>query len=112
MKKIILFIAFLLILINFSNAQTGETELYSKLEKQEVKLDSVYSKLEKSISEIDRLDLTKSQNAWLKFRNLNCSFKSQENSQGGVISNKLKINCKIQSTKERIIELTDLINEF
>ena len=93
-------------------AQTGETELYEELEKQEKNLELVYKKLESKISEIDKMQLGESQKYWEEFINANCSFKSQEKSEGGVISNKMKIGCKIESTLSRIDELSSLIDGF
>ena len=94
-----------------SIAQTGETELYTELQNAEKKLDTVYGKLKKSLSDIDKNSLEKSQYDWVKFRDSNCNFKSLKESEGGVIANKLYIDCQIQTTEIRIKELTELLSD-
>jgi uncharacterized protein YecT (DUF1311 family) len=108
-KKLTFTLMISLMLVSFSNAQTGETELYQDLEKTEKKLDSVFVKLKINLTDINKKSLTKSQNDWLKFRDSNCNFKSLKESEGGVIANKLYIDCQIQTTEIRIKELTDLL---
>lgn len=98
-----------LIFGTISFAQTGETELYQDLQKTEKRLNVVYEKIKDKLLEIDKNALEKSQNDWLKFRDSNCNFKSQKESEGGVIANKLYIDCKIQITEIRIKELTELL---
>src|SRR5690606_41967263 len=97
--------------VQISIAQTGETELYAELQRAEKKLDTIYGKLKKSISDIDKNSLVKSQNYWIKFRYSNCNFKSLKESEGGVIANKLYIDCLIQTTEIRIKELTELLTD-
>ena len=53
-KKIILFSTFFLIIVHYSNAQTGETELFTELEKTELKLNIVFEKLKSKINDIDK----------------------------------------------------------
>ena len=96
-------------LVTVSIAQTGETELYRDLKKNEKRLDSVYGKLKNKLTDINKKSLTKSQNDWFKFRDSNCNFKSLKESEGGVFANKLYIDCQIQATELRITELTDLL---
>lgn len=98
-----------LIFGTISFAQTGETELYQDLQKTEKRLNAVYQKIKDKLSDIDKNALEKSQNDWLKFRDSNCNFKSQKESEGGVIANKLYIDCKIQITEIRIKELAELL---
>tara|TARA_R110000850_G_scaffold203228_1_gene329524 strand:- start:143620 stop:143961 length:342 start_codon:yes stop_codon:yes gene_type:complete len=112
MKKFTFTIIISLFFSTISVAQTGETELYQKLEKTEARLKTVYEKLEKNLTGTNKQALMKSQNDWLKFRDSNCNFKSQKESEEGVIANKFYIECKIQTTEIRIKELTDLwVNE-
>jgi uncharacterized protein YecT (DUF1311 family) len=112
MKKTILTIFLFLLFSNFSFSQTGEDELYVENAKADKELNIVYNKLKNKLKPIDKTALINSQKAWLKFRDLNCKFRSQEDSQGGVIANKMKIDCITQSTLERIKELKSLINDF
>jgi uncharacterized protein YecT (DUF1311 family) len=111
MKKLTFTIIFFLFFATISIAQTGEAELYTELQNAEKKLDTVYDKLKKSLSEIDKNSLEKSQNDWVKFRESNCNFKSLKESEGGVIANKLYIDCQIQTTETRIKELTKLLSD-
>ena len=113
MKKLTIILALTLIFGLKSYAQTGETELYNQLEQTEKKLDTVFKKLRSKLSEIDQKALDSSQTDWINFRNSNCNFRSLKESEGGVIANKMFIDCKIETTKLRIKELTDLlINGF
>lgn len=110
-KKLTFTIILSLIFVQISIAQTGETELYAELQRAEKKLDTIYGKLKKSLSDIDKNSLVKSQNYWIKFRDSNCNFKSLKESEGGVIANKLYIDCLIQTTEIRIKELTELLTD-
>lgn len=112
MKKTILTIFLFLFFSHFSFCQTGEDELNAENAKADKELNIVYNKLKKKLEPIDKTALINAQKAWLKFRDLNCKFTSQEDSQGGVIANKMKIDCITQSTLERIKELKSLINDF
>ena len=113
MKKLTFTIIIFLILVTNSFAQTGETELHQELEKTEKELNFIYTKLIDSLKDIDKKALIISQKDWLKFKESNCNFRSLKKSEGGVIANKMFIDCKIQSTKLRITELKDLLeNDF
>lgn len=110
MKKIIYLITFLFTTISFSQSVTGEGELYAEYKKVDKELNSVYNKLKKELKEIDKKNLIDTQKAWIKFRDLNCKFKSQDSGYGGgPYENKMKIDCLIQSTIERTKELKNLI---
>lgn len=98
--------------MQFSFSQTGEEELYLEYKKADKELNVVYNKLKDKLKPVDKTALINAQKAWLKFRDLNCKFMSKENSEGGVIANKMKIDCLTQSTFERIKELKDLIADF
>lgn len=89
-------------------AQTGETELYKDLQKAEKKLNTIYEKLENSLSDNKKKALINSQNDWLSFRDSNCNLKSLKESEGGVIANKLYIDCQIKTTEIRVKELSEL----
>ena len=90
-------------------SQTGEIELYTELQKAEKRLDSIYLSLEKNLSEVEKNNLKKAQYLWYKFRDSNCNFKSLKTSEGGVITNKMFIDCQIQATDIRIRELNDIL---
>ena len=109
MKKLTFTIIIFLILVTNSIAQTGETELYQELEKTEKELNFIYNKLTDSLNSIDKKALLISQKDWIKFNESNCNFRSLKESEGGVIANKMFIDCKIQSTKLRITELKNLL---
>jgi uncharacterized protein YecT (DUF1311 family) len=93
-------------------AQTGEDELFEEYRKADKELNIVYNKLKLKLNITDKTALINAQKAWLKFRDLNCKFTSKEDSEGGVIANKMKIDCLTQSTHERINELKNLITNF
>ena len=92
--------------------QTGETEVYNEFKKADKELNIVYNKLKNKLQPLDKKALKVSQKDWLKFRDSNCNFISKENSEGGVIANKMKIDCLTQMTLERVKELKELILEF
>ena len=110
MKKIICFTLFLFTSVCF--AQTGETELYLEYKKADTELNTVYNKLKNKLGSVDKKALVEAQKAWLKFRDSNCKFISKEESEGGVIVNKMKIDCLTQSTLERAKELKEMLTEF
>jgi uncharacterized protein YecT (DUF1311 family) len=110
-QKRIFIIILSLTFVQISIAQTGETQLYNELQKAEKKLDTVFKKLNNTLSDIDKKALTNSQNSWLKFRDSNCNFKSLKESEGGVIANKQYIDCQIQTTEIRTKELYELLTK-
>jgi uncharacterized protein YecT (DUF1311 family) len=112
MKKTILTLFLFLNFVTFSFGQTGEKELSSEYQKSDKELNNVYNKLKNKLDPEDRKALVEAQKAWLKFRDLNCKFISKEDSDGGVIANKMKLDCITQTTRERIKELKDLMKEF
>jgi uncharacterized protein YecT (DUF1311 family) len=96
--------------ISFSQSLTGEDEHYDQYEKVDKELNSVYTILKKELNETDKKNLVDAQKAWIKFRDLNCKFKSQDSGGGSTpYTNKFKIDCLIQSTIERTKELKNLI---
>jgi uncharacterized protein YecT (DUF1311 family) len=89
-----------------SQSVTGESELSEDYKKADKELNSVYNEIIKKLNETDKKNLIKAQKAWLKFRDLNCKFKSQDPVDGGgPYENKMKLDCLIQSTEERTKEL-------
>ncbi len=103
MKKLI-FYTFLFV-TSFCFAQTGEDDLYREYKKADKELSTVYNSLKNKLGSADKKVLIESQEAWLKFRDSNCSFFSREKSDGGVLANKMKIDCLIQVTQQRTQEL-------
>ena len=96
--------------MSFSQSATGEDEFYNQYEKADKELNVVYNKLKKELNENDKKNLVEAQKAWIKFRNLNCKFKSQDPGDGGgPYTNKMKIDCLIQETQKRTKELEGLI---
>jgi uncharacterized protein YecT (DUF1311 family) len=95
--------------ISFSQSVTGEDELYEQYQKVDKELNSVYDKLIKKLNETDKKNLVEVQKAWIKFRDLDCKFQSQVPGDGeGPYENKMKIDCLVRKTKERIKELENL----
>ena len=109
MKKKICLLFLLFSVMCFSQSATGEDKLYNLYKKADKELNSVYNKLKSELGETDKKALIEAQKAWIKFRDLNCKFKSQEDSEGGIIANKMKVDCLTQSTIERIKELKSLL---
>lgn len=100
-------------IFSFSQSVTGENELYNLYGKADKELNVAYKKLKSKLNESQKIELTNAQKAWIKFRDMNCKFKSQGNDDGGgPYENKMKIDCLIQSTIERTKELTELTNDF
>jgi uncharacterized protein YecT (DUF1311 family) len=112
MRKIFFVMSLFLWFTTFSFSQTGEDELYVEYKKADKELNLAYNKLKNKLNITDKIALVNAQKAWIKYRDLNCKFTSQEDSQGGVISNKMKIDCITQSTIERTKELKELFNDF
>jgi uncharacterized protein YecT (DUF1311 family) len=109
MKKIFCLLFLLFSVISFSQSVTGEGELYEEYQKVDKKLNSVYSKLMKGLKETDKKNLVEAQKAWIKFRDLDCKFQSQDTGDGGgPYENKMKIDCLIRKTTDRIKELENL----
>jgi uncharacterized protein YecT (DUF1311 family) len=112
MKKIFFTISIFLCFTSFLFSQTSEDGLYLEYKKADKELNLAYNKLKSKLKSVDQTALVNAQKAWLKYRDLNCKFTSQEDSQGGVISNKMKIDCLTQSTIGRTKELKELFNDF
>ncbi len=110
MKQIVWLIFLFFTSLSFS--QTKENELYSEYKKADSEMNAVYEKFKNKLESADKKALVGAQKAWLKFRDLNCKFISKEDSDGGVIANKMKIDYLTQSTLERTKELKKLLTEF
>lgn len=109
MKKIFCLIFLLFSVTSFAQSVTGEGELYDQYQKVDKELNSVYNKLIKGLKETDKKNLVEAQKAWIKFRDLDCKFQSQDvGDGGGPYENKMKIDCLIRKTTERIKELKNL----
>ncbi len=117
MKKLLfgLFLFFCFTQIGFSQKNvdyTGETELYKAYEKADKELNKVYNQLKKKLNPKDQTNLVTCQKDWIKFRDSNCKFKSYSDNEGGVIANKMYIDCRMQITIERTKELKELLEGF
>ena len=112
MEKIILTVFAFICFSSSSFSQTGERELYSEYKKADKELNTVYNKLKNKLEISDKTALINSQKAWLKFRDLNCTFTSKVDSEGGIIANKIEIDCLTETTLERVKELKKIIDEF
>lgn len=109
MKKLFYLLFLLFSVITFSQSVTGEGELYEEYQKVDKELNSVYKKLVKGLKETDKKSLVEAQKAWIKFRDLDCKFQSKDPGDGGgPYENKMKIDCLIRKTTERIKELENL----
>jgi uncharacterized protein YecT (DUF1311 family) len=112
MKQFIFLALLLFPTASFSQSATGEDELYDFYKRADNELNSVYYRLKKELNRTDRENLIEAQKAWIKFRDLNCKFKSRDfGDGGGVITHKMKIDCLIESTEERTKELKKLIGD-
>ena len=118
MKKVSLTIFIFLYFTTFLFSQTsgtsitGEEELYIEYKKADKDLNLAYNKLKKKLDVTDKKALVNAQKAWLKYRDLDCIFTSKEDSEGGVIANKMKIDCLTQTTLKRTKQLKDLLEDF
>lgn len=109
--KTVLFLLFLTI-VQSASAQTGEEDLYKQYKKAEKELNVVYNTLKNKLTPKDKSALISAQKAWILYRDANCKFLSKEDSDGGVIANKIKLDCLEQTTRQRIKELKDLMKDF
>ncbi|KRB58051.1 hypothetical protein ASD98_07245 [Flavobacterium sp. Root186] len=91
---------------------TGETELYKIYEKADKELNTVYNQLKKKLTANDQANLVTAQKDWIKFRDSNCKFQSYSEDEGGVIANKMYIDCRTQMTIDRTKELKSLLSDF
>jgi len=91
---------------------TGETEIYDAYEKAEKELNKVYNQLKNKLGAKDQTALVTSQKDWIKFRDSNCTFKAYPEGSGGVISNKMYADCRMQITLTRTQELKSLLGGF
>jgi uncharacterized protein YecT (DUF1311 family) len=109
MKKKLSLLFLFFSVISFSQSVTGEDELYEQYQKVDKELNSVYNKLIKKLNETDKKNLVEAQKAWIKFRDLDCKFQSQDPGDGGgPYENKMKIDCLVRKTRDRIKELENL----
>ncbi len=109
MRKTICLLFLFISTFAFSQSVTGEGELYEEYQKVDTKLNLVYNKLKNELKETDKKNLIEAQKAWIKFRDLDCKFQSQDpGNGGGSYENKMKIDCLIRKTTERIKELENL----
>ncbi|MBO9583773.1 MAG: DUF1311 domain-containing protein [Flavobacterium sp.] len=91
---------------------TGETEIYDAYEKADKELNKVYNQLKNKLGTKDQTALVTSQKDWIKFRDSNCKFKTYPEGSGGVISNKMYADCRMQITLTRTKELKSLLEGF
>lgn len=110
--KVIFLTIFILFISISSFCQTGEAELYSEYNKRNKELKAVLTTLIFKLNASEKVAFKKAQDAWLQFRELNCTFSSKQNSESGVVVNKMKLDCLIETTTLRIKELKDLMNGF
>lgn len=113
MKKTISIVFLFFSTFVFSQSVTGEDELYADYKKADKELNLVYNKIIKKLNETDKKNLIESQRAWIKFRDLNCKFISQDPGDGGgPYENKMKLDCLIQSTIGRTKELKNWADDL
>ena len=76
----------------------------AEYENIDLKLNTVYQQLKKSLTNANQKKLTNAQLAWLKFRDLNCEY-AADRYQGGSIQPLIYYSCLTRLTKERIQHL-------
>jgi len=112
MKKETRFLLAFLFFVTLAFSQTNEKGLSDEFAKADKELNTVYNQLKSKLEPEDKKALVNAQKAWLTFRDLNCKFVSKEDSEGGAIATKMKVDCLTQSTLERVKELKELLEEF
>ena len=103
-KKIILVTIFWLLTSNSLFAQTdatGETALYEELKKVDNELNLTYKQNLNKLSIDNCKILKKQQRKWIKEKDFIC----KNDESGGVLENKLRIDCLIQETIKRTKQL-------
>ncbi len=83
---------------------TGETELYNELKKVDKELNISYRQTLRNLSVDKQKALKEQQRNWIKDRDIKCN----NNQEGGVYENKLRLDCLIQETIKRRTELKKL----
>lgn len=97
---------------SIGTSASGEDGLYSEYQKSDLELNIVYNQLREKLGKTDKEALVNAQKAWSQFRDLNCKFTNKEESEGGVMANKMKIDCLTQATRERTKQLKELMDDF
>jgi uncharacterized protein YecT (DUF1311 family) len=80
---------------------TGETDLYDELKKIDKELNKIYKKTLRTLPIDNRKILKVQQRNWIKERDVKCN----NNPEGGVYENKIRLDCLIQETIKRTTEL-------
>lgn len=80
---------------------TGETALYEVLKKVDKELNITYKQTLKNLSIKNRNILIVQKRNWIKDRDAKCN----NNQEGGVYENKLRIDCLMQETIKRRTEI-------
>lgn len=80
---------------------TGETDLYNELKKVDNELSITYKQALRNLTGDKRKVLKEQQRKWIKDRDKKCN----NNQEGGVYENKLRLDCLIQETIRRRTEL-------
>jgi uncharacterized protein YecT (DUF1311 family) len=83
---------------------------YKAYQAADRRLNQVYKKLSNRISGDERQELIKAEQAWIKFRDTNCSFEVYPTRKGSGYSTFLS-NCLERMTKERTAKLQGYIQD-
>jgi len=102
MKPILIILLMIAVFSVHAFGQTGETELYAELKTVDTELNVACRQLKTKLSASGKAAFDTAQKDWLKFRESNCVFISRSATEGGVLSNKMKISCAIEMTWKRI----------
>lgn len=106
MKKILYIFYLLFSSLTFS--QVTEEKLMDDLKKAEDVIGVMYEEIYERLNEKDQLALKESQEAWLKFREVNCKFKGKEDED----ITKSNLYCLVQTSLARIKEFHEIIKEL
>ena len=113
MKKIILTIATITAFASVSFAQT-QAEMNNSASIQyaaaDKELNIVYGQLMRKLDASQKAALIEVEKAWLKYRDLHCSF-AVHDYQGGSIQPTLYAGCLTEMTNQRIVELKQILKE-
>lgn len=93
-------------------AQTGATGSYEALDELGREMEAGLKELKHKLSKVELEASELSRKDRLQLRRSNCAFISREDSGGGVISNKMKLNFEIAATSERIAWLKEQIEDL
>jgi uncharacterized protein YecT (DUF1311 family) len=115
MQRIITLAAILLLCLAFTAQAQNQQELNiaagKDYEAADKELNRVYSQLKGRLEKDERRKLAKAEQAWIKFRDAECDFRSFENT-GGTIYPLVYGGAAAALTRQRTADLQEILDEY